>query len=279
MNGVSPFGPTDVAGLDQTCRDVVYPHVFENANREVGGVLIGRVSTTGSLPYVTGAIEALHADENRADLTFTQDTWGHVHHVLEDRAEPDERIVGWYHSHPNFGIFLSEHDLFVHRHVFADPSQVALVIDPIKRIEGLFGWQKGGIEMLFERSTPRGWRSPELTDEQRAIGDGRRSAPILVHVAALLVGLLAGIALYTGVLATSPPPATGVSAPHQVSRESGDRRGSAIPRPSRRGTADSSRADRKARTSSRPPAVAGAGGRAPDRPLTAPHIAGDEFLP
>jgi proteasome lid subunit RPN8/RPN11 len=136
----------NLSGLREATREIIYPHVFENADREVGGVLVGRVPG----PLITGAIPAMHADEQRAALTFTQDSWGHVHKVLEHRY-PDEQIVGWYHSHPGFGIFLSDHDLFIHRHFFSGPSQIALVVDPVSRREGVFAWVEGEIAPVFER--------------------------------------------------------------------------------------------------------------------------------
>ncbi|MFX0018884.1 MAG: Mov34/MPN/PAD-1 family protein [Promethearchaeota archaeon] len=41
-------------------------------------------------------------------------------------------VVGWWHSHPNLGCFLSPTDLKTQQHFFPENFQVALVIDPIK---------------------------------------------------------------------------------------------------------------------------------------------------
>lgn len=142
--------------LDVVNRTIIYPHVFNNDDREVGGVLVGYKSRRGSLPYVIGAISALSADEQRATLTFTQDTWEHVHRNMETDY-PDGQIIGWYHSHPGFGIFLSEHDLFIHRNFFSDQSQVAQVVDPHSGEEGIFTWENGEIEESHLRRVPDGW--------------------------------------------------------------------------------------------------------------------------
>ncbi len=145
-----------VEGLSRVNEHAIYPHVFQNADREVGGVLIGTVAPGAGLPLVTGAIPALSADEQRATLTFTQETWEHVHHVL-DSEHPDEQIVGWYHSHPGFGIFLSEHDLFIHRNFFSGAAQIALVVDPLAGTEGVFCWHADEIATLYERPTGGPW--------------------------------------------------------------------------------------------------------------------------
>src|SRR5205823_14556508 len=56
---------------------------------------------------------------------------------------PGLDIVGWYHTHPDFGIFLSGHDLFIHQHFFNQPLQVAYVVDPIRQTRGFFQWRDG----------------------------------------------------------------------------------------------------------------------------------------
>ena len=149
--------PPEIIGLRTVNEETIYPHIFPNADREVGGVLVGRTPADQGLPMITGAIEALSADEQVATLTFTQDAWEHVHKVLAQDFAEDDRIVGWYHSHPGFGIFLSEHDLFIHRNFFSAPSQIAVVVDPHGKTEGAFVWKDGEIEMLFEKPTPSSW--------------------------------------------------------------------------------------------------------------------------
>ena len=185
------------------CEETVYRHVFENGNREVGGVLVGRKTLTGRLPRITAAIEAISADEQRATLTFTQEAWEHVHGVIE-RHYPRGEIVGWYHSHPGFGIFLSEHDLFIHNNFFGDHSQVALVVDPHAGTEGVFTWQEGRVTELYERRTPKGWSDvslKELEQDSGAVRHRIRSSrgrqyryPYLVL--ALVAGLVGGVLLW-----------------------------------------------------------------------------------
>ena len=54
--------------------------------------------------------------------------------------------MGWYHTHPDFGIFLSSHDLFIHRNFFDQPLQVAYVVDPIRQTRGFFRWKDDGLD-------------------------------------------------------------------------------------------------------------------------------------
>jgi proteasome lid subunit RPN8/RPN11 len=217
---------SDLEGLRHVAADVVYPHVFENADREVGGVLVGSIPPEGGAPVLTGAIPALRADERRATLTFTQDAWEHVHRTLDARFPPHTQIIGWYHSHPGFGIFLSEHDLFIHRNFFGGLSQIALVVDPHGCSEGVFAWRAGEVELLFERPTPDGWQAsappvPGPAPEAPAASAAR--IPALALVLAVVLGLGVGYAAERVLVGggaegvrtiTSPPPAaTGATAP------------------------------------------------------------------
>jgi proteasome lid subunit RPN8/RPN11 len=200
-------GSEEIVGLQTASDAVIYPHVFASADREVGGVLVGRSPLDGGLPLVTGAIPALSADEQRATLTFTQESWAHVHRTLERDFPADEQIVGWYHSHPGFGIFLSGHDLFIHENFFSSPSQIALVIDPHARTEGVFAWKGSDLSALVERPTPPNWivaanpRSPDAgvgnalgADATR--GPTRAGYPLLTLVIVGLLGVLIGFGLW-----------------------------------------------------------------------------------
>jgi proteasome lid subunit RPN8/RPN11 len=203
-----------VAGLDAVSEAVVYPHVFANGDREVGGVLVGRAPRRGGLPLVTGAIEALQADEQRATLTFTQDAWAHVHRTLDERFPEDEQIVGWYHSHPGFGIFLSGHDMFIHENFFSGDSQIALVVDPHAGTEGVFVWRDGEVVPLFEQPTPGGWEpvgaqpAPPPGDspaDRRTPAAVSRQGVAVTPAAACVLGIVAGLLLWFVIRPTDEP--------------------------------------------------------------------------
>jgi proteasome lid subunit RPN8/RPN11 len=120
-------------------------HARSSNKTEVCGVLIGQ--DRDQRIDVAACIEGQNAEEAGAHVTFTQDTWEHIY-AVKDQKYPEERIVGWYHSHPGFGVFLSDHDTFIHKNFFSSPGQVAWVFDPHSDEEGCFGWVGGRIERL-----------------------------------------------------------------------------------------------------------------------------------
>lgn len=120
-------------------------HARSSSKAEVCGVLIGQ--DRDHRIDVAACIEGQNAEEAGAHVTFTQNTWEHIY-AVKDQKYPEERIVGWYHSHPGFGVFLSDHDTFIHENFFSSPGQVAWVFDPQSDEEGCFGWVGGRIERL-----------------------------------------------------------------------------------------------------------------------------------
>ena len=136
-------------------------HARSSSKTEICGVLIGQ--DRDGCVRVQASITGQNADEAGAHVTFTQDTWAHIYKI-KDRDFPEERIVGWYHSHPGFGVFLSEHDTFIHKNFFASPGQVAWVFDPHSDEEGCFGWVGGRIERLTQIAVVDG-RGGERADQ------------------------------------------------------------------------------------------------------------------
>ena len=135
---------------------------------EIGGVLIGALlrdpDAREVFVRVTGQIPARYAEASEVRLTFSADTWHDIQRQLDARGG-DERIVGWWHSHPvagwnaadelaergEPGVFddcFSEHDLAVHRTVFPGAHCVALVANRMSSSLvkfSVFGWHRAAI--------------------------------------------------------------------------------------------------------------------------------------
>src|SRR5690242_7158280 len=119
-------------------------HATADKKVEICGVLVGNWHSDENGPYVsiTNYIRCDNASSKFAEVTFTHESWAQINKEMDSRFA-NARIVGWYHSHPDFGIFLSDRDCFIHEHFFYGPGQVAYVVDPVRDLEGMFYWQKG----------------------------------------------------------------------------------------------------------------------------------------
>jgi proteasome lid subunit RPN8/RPN11 len=145
-------GPDDLPiFLDHQTADAIERHALRDTGVELGGILLGQecLDEQSGRPFVwvTQALEAKHYENTQASFTYTHDSWEEITRE-RDRLHPDLDIVGWYHTHPDFGIFLSGHDQFLHGHFFGQPLQVAYVIDPIRQTRGFFQWRDGRLEQV-----------------------------------------------------------------------------------------------------------------------------------
>jgi proteasome lid subunit RPN8/RPN11 len=124
-------------------------HAATSDEVELCGVLVGDICKDDQGIYlsVTGAIEGEGANTYGTQVTFTQQTWDHIHEVRE-RDYPDAQIVGWFHTHPGFGVFLSGMDTFIQENFFNAPHQIAIVLETKAMQEGCFGWVDGKITAL-----------------------------------------------------------------------------------------------------------------------------------
>lgn len=155
----------------------MFAHGASYPERESGGVLLGRFLSgeTHAFLLVEQIITGLMTEGTATRLTFTHDTWLHIN-ATRDRDFPELQIVGWYHTHPNLGIFLSGDDQYIHRNFFHESWQIAMVIDPIAFQFGLFAWlgdrlQRDDGVRVYAQSDTRG----ELQPYVAALAEGRRA--------------------------------------------------------------------------------------------------------
>ena len=164
-------------------------HVAEQLENEVGGFLIGYLAEDGLT--VTHALPAREAVGSAAQLTFPPESWTAVYAVIEERNQ-GERLVGWYHSHPGHGVFLSAYDQFIHTSFFPEEGQIAMVIDPQSGEEGVFVTRNSKIQDVVKRS---GTKAKGETKAQKAAKRDRRSLFFRAGAVVLLVGSFASFGM------------------------------------------------------------------------------------
>ena len=135
--------------IKQNVYKALEKYAAEDTSTERGTILIGDYcEELGKIHVViSDYIEARYTDASASTLTFTHETWDYVHKQHSERFE-QKKIIGWQHTHPNYGIFLSNYDLFIQENFFDLPFQIAYVIDPIQNLRGFFQWKDGKIEKL-----------------------------------------------------------------------------------------------------------------------------------
>ena len=176
--------PARIQFPDDIYKDVE-KHAYSNLEAEVGGMLFGTIS--GGKTQIVGFVPALKATAEQISLTFTHEVWEDILKKGESKF-PGKQIVGWYHTHPSFGIFLSDYDEFIQNNFFNQPGQVALVIDPIA---GKLGWfEKKGekVVLLSEETTNTGPKKAKPT--KSASPAASKKAVLTIVVTSLVTAAL-----------------------------------------------------------------------------------------
>jgi proteasome lid subunit RPN8/RPN11 len=130
--------------LEPAVHERVWKHAGEDTSLEICGVLVGKWARDADGPYalVSETVRGEAATSKFAEVTFTHETWAKINQEMDTKFS-HLAIIGWYHSHPNFGVFLSDRDRFIQENFFSGPGQVAYVVDPVRKTEGVFIWRGG----------------------------------------------------------------------------------------------------------------------------------------
>lgn len=143
---VGSYGPAfaDIL-VDFAVLQEVWRHCRSTLSREVAGLLLGGVWQDSGAPYlhVTQAMDARFTHERLSRVTFTHHTWQDLARRM-DALGTEEVMVGWYHTHPGYSVFMSAYDQFIHRNFFG-PDGVALVVDPLAGDWGFFQSRGGTV--------------------------------------------------------------------------------------------------------------------------------------
>ncbi|GET41493.1 Mov34/MPN/PAD-1 family protein [Microseira wollei] len=127
--------------IHQTAEECLKEHLSRDSYTETGGVLVGQAYFCKKIKRhyteIVGAIPAINTVGNRVHFEFTSESWNEIYKIRQ-RDFPQNVIVGWYHSHPGHGIFLSGTDLTTQRSCYNQIWQIAVVYDPLNQQIGFF---------------------------------------------------------------------------------------------------------------------------------------------
>lgn len=130
-------------------------HCLEYADDklEVMGFLIGDLyyrkgqPKTGSNLYsdITRVIPGGDLNTSSVSVKFTDKTFSGIFEKLQklDEKQIEYKILGWYHSHPDLGCFISGTDIATINRNFKSSYNVSIVVDPVRKDIKIFKL-KGG---------------------------------------------------------------------------------------------------------------------------------------
>jgi proteasome lid subunit RPN8/RPN11 len=165
--------------IEERVLDEIFSQAKKNTDEEVIGLLLGSLEEDEMIitDYLTGPTESsrIHASLSREFLAkITQKK-------IDGKLKA--HILGWYHSHPDYGCFMSDRDAATQENIqnlYADA--VALVIDPVRNDSKLYRMVGGNyIEVPF--------RVKENRQKERRENNStkRMGVPRMPHIDAKMV--------------------------------------------------------------------------------------------
>ncbi|MBP7999946.1 MAG: Mov34/MPN/PAD-1 family protein [Chloroflexi bacterium] len=142
-------------------------HCRSDLHRELGGVLLGKAFQRQGQQWVAiaAALPAFSDQHGPIHFTFTADAWARINRDRESQ-HPQLSIVGWFHTHPDLGVFYSADDVVVHTVAFRELWHIGLVVDPVRQEACFFGWDQKELLDGLERAILPMEGYYERTDEQ-----------------------------------------------------------------------------------------------------------------
>ena len=170
----------------------IYDYAASDTSQELGGVLLGHCTEKDGQYRIDieAAVEARYTEAAKGSVKFTHRSWDYINQVKEEKF-PDKTVVGWFHTHPGFGIFLSEYDIFIQQNFFNLPWQVAYVVDPLAGEHGFFGWRNNKVEKVpfqSEIGPPIAKKPQDINKLEERRKSKLSTAISVVAIIALLMG-------------------------------------------------------------------------------------------
>jgi proteasome lid subunit RPN8/RPN11 len=101
---------SDQVYIKENAINDIEQHLATNLRIEQGGILFGNAykdpESQKIYVEITAAVPAPATMGTGQYLEFTSDSWLGIMNYAQ-RCHPQDNIVGWYHSHPNLGVFMS----------------------------------------------------------------------------------------------------------------------------------------------------------------------------
>lgn len=158
-NGTGTVFPTNVRqmgtaddGLRIYMEDYVHTYLYQyarsSANGEKLAVLMGKhlVVDGKDTVFISGVVQAKFTEKLKGMETITGQSWKYISEEAE-KYFADLEIVGWMHSRPSFGAFVTSRDEAYHKKVFGGKDQVFFVVDPVDRQDRFYVLNDNGASL------------------------------------------------------------------------------------------------------------------------------------
>jgi proteasome lid subunit RPN8/RPN11 len=134
--------------ISKIAEEKIRNHALQHANekREVMGLMLGGVYKHEGLEFaLVRDVATTDLDATEVSVRFDRAAFEKLFASLEEIGFRYV-IVGWYHSHPSYGCFMSSTDVQTQRTMFGSRHHSAIVIDPVNREVEAFFLENGRVQ-------------------------------------------------------------------------------------------------------------------------------------
>jgi len=130
------LSPSSIRGISEFLHEQRKTMVEEEEGSipEIGGFLLGKYCVSESSGKyrvaMTDFVPIVPEENNVYQLQFSTESLVRELGDMQDKY-PDRSLVGWFHTHPGHGLFLSRPDLTIHNGFFREKYQFAMEIDTL----------------------------------------------------------------------------------------------------------------------------------------------------
>ncbi|HPZ06485.1 MAG TPA: Mov34/MPN/PAD-1 family protein [Candidatus Eremiobacteraeota bacterium] len=123
-------------------------HGLKDTINEMGGLLIGNIYSDKRIDddFIYLDIKTILPISRiglHKKFTFSEEELEKLKEEAKEKF-PEDNIVGWYHSHPGWGVELSEDDHETHMNFFNAEQYVLLIVESVAKDFAIFGTDKAG---------------------------------------------------------------------------------------------------------------------------------------
>ncbi|MGC1120522.1 MAG: Mov34/MPN/PAD-1 family protein [Candidatus Methanofastidiosia archaeon] len=118
--------------IDEMVLNGIFEHASHYGKNEAIGKLVGKPYIYPRLKYMFVTIWGYVPVESISTSISVKYSSRAAEHLAKDLLEDysEDMVVGWYHSHPRMGCFLSSRDVETQQRNYPEWYQCALVVDP-----------------------------------------------------------------------------------------------------------------------------------------------------
>lgn len=123
--------------------DYVYTYLYQYSaalgNKEKLAVLVGKhlIVDEKEIVIISGAIQGKHTTLEKGIETFTKESWDYINKEIETFFT-GLSVVGWMHTQPSFGTFLTARDDIFHKEYFDCQWHVLYLQDPVEKTDSFY---------------------------------------------------------------------------------------------------------------------------------------------